>query len=507
MKFLRQFSRAAACCALVSTISACSEKPTEPKGEPGIRIVSGAGVTDTIDAFQTQPVVVEVRRADGGLALNVPVRFSVPPFDTVPGNYNDRRILICRTTAANCGVSSFAVTIVDTTDASGLAKIFVRMGRKTGPALFQVSVPTLGFADTAAFTVLPGAATRVRALSVDTSLMTGGTATLRGIVADRIGNERTGDVVTASLASGTAIGLNATTGVATAQALGTQSVYFKFGNFTDSTIVRVVPPGRLVAVNGAVSELHMFNTDGSNLRVLATGLTAFQINASSYPRFDFSRQRVSLQWGTNVGQVNVSVVDTATLARRNIDGSTGINSILTTRVLADGTLLVLAQRNNIQGYSLLRIEPDNSATIVAAVPGLVSTNGLADISPDGTRIVYGVTSAPTNTAVLRILTVATGAIATYEAGISFPRWSRTGDKVVFGVPGGMAIMNADGTGRRLISTTVPTGAMTWSGDDLYILATVSGNQRVIRVSDGLAIDLRFKNAAGANVVYREPDWR
>ena len=66
--------------ALLLTPIACDDDgtgtgPEEERGEPGVHIVAGAGVTDSIDAEPTQALVVEVFDEDGHAAVGAVVRF------------------------------------------------------------------------------------------------------------------------------------------------------------------------------------------------------------------------------------------------------------------------------------------------------------------------------------------------------------------------------------------------------------------------------------------------
>jgi hypothetical protein len=87
---------------------------------------------------------------------------------------------------------------------------------------------------------------------------------------------------------------------------------------------------------------------------------------------------------------SVIVIDTAGVTRRDFGASSGLNSILAVRQLADGTMLIVAQRTQTQGYSLWRVATDDVVTLVAPLPELRSFYGAADISYDGTRIAYSV---------------------------------------------------------------------------------------------------------------------
>lgn len=505
MKLFHQLSRAAACCALLFSTAACSEGSTEPGGEPGIRVLSGAGITDTIDAFQAAPVVAEVRRANGRLAAGVEVRFeALPDNAAIPG-----WMYICKgSSSAACGVSSFQRVLTDTTDAEGRVEMFVRTGFTSGPARILVTVPQLGFLDSAKFTVLPGVATSIRAVNPDTAVVFNASATLRAEVLDRRRNVRPTEPIVMSAAAGNNISFNATTGVVTGLTMGTQSVYFRMGTFTDSTVVRVVPPGRIIGELTVEFDrsVRMINTDGSNERIVVPAVNSSGLGV--FPRFDATRQRIVIGRTSNVGDTDLSVVDTSGAPRRDINGvALGINSINATRVLPDGSVLALAQKTPIQGFNIFRIGTDNSLTLLQSVPDHKSIFGEADFSLDGTKIVYGAPAAPSALLELRVMNVATGAITKFEQRINTPRWSKAGDRIAFVSENSLTgtttliVMNEDGSNRRAIVNGV-RGPLTWSSDDQYIVGSVNSfSTRIVRVSDGVTVDLPLRAR------YRYIDWR
>lgn len=501
MKPSYKFTRAVACCTFLFGAAACSEASTEPKGEPGIRVLSGAGVTDTIESFQPAPLLAEVRRANGRLAGGVEVRFEVL-WDSVaiPGT-----MFICKgSSSATCGVSSFQRLLTDTTDSQGRVEMFIRTGTTSGPARILVAVPQLGFVDSAKFTVLPGVATSIRPVNADTAVVFNATATLRAQVLDRRRNVRPTETVTMSAAPGNNISLNATTGVVTGLAMGTQSVYFRLSTFTDSTVVRVVPPGRIIGAPGA--SVRMINTDGTNEKIVVPSVSGSGLG--TFPRFDAARRRIVIGRRSNVGDTDLSVVDTSGTPSRDIDGvALGINSINATRVLPDGSVLALAQKTPIQGFNIFRIGTDNSLTLLQSVPDHKSIFGEADFSLDGTKIVYGAPAAPSALLELRVMDIATGTVKKFEQRINTPRWSKAGDRIAFitenlvsGVTT-LIVMNEDGSGRRAVATGV-RGPLTWSSDDQYIVGSINSfSTRIIRLSDGATVDLPPRAR------YRYIDWR
>ncbi len=130
----------------------------QPSGPPGITIVSGGGVQDSIQA-DVAPLVVEVRDEGGHLMPNVAVQFtaSLVPGTSVPAMY--------LRTDEPYDKEAFAHT-----DQAGRATVNVALGAKAGPATVLVSVRSPRLSATVPYEVRPGArACRAAPSSVTTA--------------------------------------------------------------------------------------------------------------------------------------------------------------------------------------------------------------------------------------------------------------------------------------------------------------------------------------------------
>jgi hypothetical protein len=366
-------------------------------------------------------------------------------------------------------------------------------------------------ADSATFTVTPGAPVRVRAAAADTGLDIGGTATLRGRVVDRYNNTRP-EVPTIVAGAGSALTVDPATGVVTGREMGTQWLFVRHGTSVDSTSVRVVPQGRLVVWSSNARVVRLVNLNGSGpIRTLVSNVSS---DLGTFPHFDAMRQHVTLHTGTNgFGGTpnNVIVVDTTGTVRRDLGPTSAFTAVITTRQLADGTVLVVGQRAGTGGYAIWRVGMDNAVASMAALPGFGATYGGADISHDGTRVAYIVGSE------LRVLNLTTGIVSTLDASARSPRWSAQGDRLAFLVPSGgsgfdgvAAVVNANGTGRRVVASGIFSPGLAWSPDGAYLVGRASefgaSALRLLRVSDGAAVLLRFRAPAGFVEDYFQPDW-
>src|SRR5512145_1920992 len=65
---------------LAFSIVTCGD-PAAVIGPPGLTIIAGAGVTDTIEAQPTQALIVEVRTPSGAPARGAVVHFASGPID------------------------------------------------------------------------------------------------------------------------------------------------------------------------------------------------------------------------------------------------------------------------------------------------------------------------------------------------------------------------------------------------------------------------------------------
>lgn len=498
--------------------AACRETPThveEDLGTPGFRVVSGANVTDTVDSRTPEPLIVELRDESGRPVPNAYIHFRAR-FHGDTSRSTAQAMVLCSALPGSCnlGINGGPPFGAAQTDAQGRASIRVVMGRVSGPARIIITAPELGKTDSASYVVLPGAAVALKSISADTILNIGTAANLLARVVDRYNNVRAERPVV-SLSAGTALSIDAISGISSARELGTQWVVARSGTFIDSTKVRVVPPGRLLVHSPRTESVSMVNTDGTDTRRIMNFVST---SLSVVPVFGPSRQRVSFPYGYNdgcCGPNSIVTIDTAGIARRDIDPTSGIVA-RSSREIAGGQVLIVGTKNNTLG--LWRYAPDSVVTLLAALPGFSGGVGNADISHDGTRVAY--TAFLNSRAELRVFDVAANSFTVLESNASSPRWSRNDDRIAFLVPplpnftdphGTPGVVNADGTGRRVFAAMTWRNGMGWSPDGNYVVGSAypSGLElQILRISDGAYVPVTFRDPVTKVIeLYQQPDWR
>ena len=523
----------AAALSVAALLGACGgDGPTEVRNTPGIRAVAGANVSDTVLTQPLQALVVEVRGASGGLASGVTVRFEVKPADDSTRR-SETPLYVCPLAVVQCGgqYGYGSTATADTTDASGRAKVTVRLGTVAGAAYVRVSVPEFGLIDSVPFTVRPGGAKSAGFASRAVSVAVGGTTTVQAFVRDAYGNARAeAPVLSYAGAAGVAT-LDPGGRTIAGQGIGTGWVYARYGNTTDSVPVRVVPTGRLLVWDASAHALGLINVDGSAPRVFATNVDS---DYGTFPRFGPSRATVVFHTGgpsSGGAPVRIVVMDTAGGNRREIAAPAGVTAVQYPRLLADGTVLFVGRKPAPDGTyygrqptALYRAGADGNAVEVAALPDAVTEYGAVDIAPDGARVAYVYLTGDVTglTRGLRVLTVASGAAVDVDRTGGVPRWSPDGRTLAYlssnaYSDGVIMTWAVDGVGHTPLAPAVSfltLGGLAWSPDGAYLVGYVDsystdGGLRVVRVRDGVSVPLALPRLSeqGFGTAYFQPDWR
>ena len=507
-----RFLHVGSICLAVLVLNSCGGRDVDgPPIGASVRVISGAGVTDTIDA-ELQPLVVEVRRLGGELAANTVVHFEAQTISDPPHPFQNFAVNVC--SVPTCSLLSLGF-VNATTDASGRASVGVRLGPRTGTWTVTITVADFNLTETASYTINAGAPAAVHAPIADTALDIGEKVTMHGRVVDRYDNART-ESTTLTAGSGDAITVDAALSTATARDMGTQFVFTRYNSLYDSTRIRVLPSGRLLVWSALEKVVRLVDINGRNERTIASNVWSA---LGAHPQFDATRQQVTLEnasdpAGTNGNPDVITVIDTTGTPRRGLGTELGFDGIMATRQTADGTLFVVARRASDASHpdwNLWRVGIDNSVTFLAYLPDTGPYNGGADISHDGSKVVFAANAA-VSPPQLYVMDVASGTTTLIDNGFS-PRWSAQGDRIAYLTAidgsGTAMVANVDGTGRRSLGTpTFSQSGFAWSPDGTYVAGRNSeGNSlHIIRVADGAHVLAFFRAGTGFHD-YWQPDWR
>ena len=433
---------------VLAAIAACSGDSTgtpEPS-EPGINILSGAALTDTVLAAPAAPLRVRVRGTDGKPRPGTEVRFR--------GGFDLGMSL------ADAAGRPLA-TWVDTTDGQGYASAMVRFGTRAGPAHVVVSAPALSAVDTASYTVLPGAPAIVSAAPADSTVYVGGSYRLRGTVTDQFSNPLGVQPVFTALSGPVAV----RDGTVSGEQIGRARVEARSGAITDTVDVSVVPRGVLAVrtyngINGTATEVATFQLDGSQMRAIAPGL-----NRSGRPA-------QGVAWSPNGAEVLLSQATGLTLVDPAGAGSRMVLGQVTrgARFSRDGQWIYFSNMT-----VLFRVRPDGSGlervNPAHDTPYNATYNYAPSPSPDGRYLAYVADPNHVDGATfVRILDLAT----LTRVGFSLPGtnigWSPAGDLVYHDRNGMLRLVRPDGTLIRDLGAYLGRVAwFDWSPDGRWLL--------------------------------------
>ncbi len=455
--------------------SATCDNPVAPTGPPGITIVAGAGVTDSIDARPTQELLVEVHTISGVPARRAVVRFSGLP--TAGGPYPPTTVRVGRT-----GDAPIRELAVDTTDGSGRARVVIALGAVAGPGGVEVTVPELGFADTAEYTINPGQGVRVVSEPADTVVYQSRSFTLRASVRDRYGNPRP-DAVTFEADSASVSVSSA--GTVTSEELGRARVRIDdAASHADTTWVSVIPQGTIAATSP--TGIVIVDLDGSNRRNIPGVAAATWL--------DWNLTGDTLVFASPDNDSWLYVTNTTGPPRRLITASTGLLSEYWPQYSGDGQWIYFSGRTNYQNQEIWRVRSDGSSpALTGPAAGDVNLDSDPAPSSDGSRVAYVSNRCCFPYYGLYLLHAQTGVIDSLAPGAFSPRWS-PGDSLIGFVFHGVFVIRPDGQGLRRVSA-IDQGfyqEFDWSPTgEWMIVRGPSSNLALIRLADGLILTLPY----------------
>ena len=466
---LRLRAETLALLALALLAGGCDGGPTRPEPRTaGIHLVAGQAVTDTVEATVT-PLEVEIRGQDGEPAAGQVVRFQA--------GLDARGV---NTTAVLNGTTpAYFNLATEVTDSRGRASVRVRLGTVAGPGTITVTVPALGFQDTARYTITPGAPAGVAAAPGDSAVRAGHAYPLRAAVTDRHGNPRPGPV---TLAAGGAH-VSVSGGVLRGESGGRGYVVARSGTFTDTAWVSVVPAGVLAAyelpfhdgISPTVQRpgrLVLLNTDGSEYRVLLEQSPAVLSALGMQPSWSPSGDELAY-----VNQGKLMVVELSGSTRQVVSGDVPVHEEYTPQYSPDGEWIFFTRGWAGGQQTFWRVRRDGSDARQASPAADWGIEVMPSPSPEGGRLVYQTNRVGTSFT-LQILDLATGNVGEFNVPGTLPRWSPAGDWIAYmdeppRVPY-LRLVRPDGSGMRLAGGGIGAHPVfSWSPDGAWLV--ISGN--------------------------------
>ncbi len=456
--------------------ASCGDNPVEPTGPPGITILAGADVADSVDARPTQELVVEVRTSAGRLARHALVRFAGLPTDSGPYPRTTVRV-------GRIDEQPNRAVAVDTTDGSGRAGVVVALGSVAGPGGVEVTVPELEFADTARYTIQPGHAVDVVSQPADTVVYQQRSFMLRVSVRDRYGNGRSDPVTFVAESAAASV---SPVGTVTSEEFGRALVRIgDAAGHADTTWVSVIPEGRIAATTP--SGIVIVDLDGYNRRYVPGVAAATWLDWNlTGDALVFAAPDNDYSW--------LYVTTTTGPPHRLISASTGLLSEFWPQFSGDGRWIYFSGRTNYQNQEIWRVRSDGSSPgLVGPAAGYANLDADPAPSRDGSQVAYVSNRCCSPDWGLFLLHTQTGVIDSLSPGAVSPRWS-PGDSLIAFVFDGVFVIRPDGQGLRRLSAPGQNyyQELDWSPTGEWVIARgPSGRLDLIRVADGLILTLPY----------------
>lgn len=469
--------------AAIFVSTSCGDSSGPGGGRPGLTLVSGYNLTDTISAQPAKALVVEVRDDRGAI---VP-RGTIVRFSSVGTNYFLAEMLVGALTS-----TSYDIFATGETDGAGRAAVLVKMGTVAGPARIAISVPTLGYQDTARYTVLPGQPSAILIMPGDTAIYAGSSYTIRGGVVDRWLNART-DPVVYTASPGASV---TSSGAVTASTIGRYTLTGTAGGLSAVIHLSIVPQGTLVGLIYRNNAFHIvtFNLDGSGFHDV---VSAADGGIGPRPRWvpgtstiiytDHIAGFEQLRTVDANGNISVFFPSPPATMTHNAEASPSAAAPVLYFSAYDS-------RCSYFGYCLFRSGIDGSNPELFDIAATYEKTWHPAASPDGSKAAYVTGDQITDQ--IKVFDYATRTVSAWSVTGDYPTWSPDGTQIAYAqLSGGpLHLMNADGTNQRVLTAAngpYSDSPPAWSPDSKWVIAEnlSSGSLDLIEVATGKVLPI------------------
>lgn len=466
-----------------------------------LTIISGGSGSDTIDILLPDPLVVEARTVDGGVAPGVEVIFQA--YGVGPDSAGRLPVHLRRPTG---GYSS---VLRDTTDSAGRVSVRVVFGWAATEGKIVITAPALDAQAIARYTTRPGRPARMLLSPTDTPVVVGRSYQIKASAVDRYQNPVDSPATFTRVAGPIEILQD---GTVRGTAVGRGEVSIQIGPVVGSAFTSVVPDATIALRDygrfiGDTLGFAQVSLDGSNHRWIAvTGVTPTSYAPSNAlaPQW-LPGGRELLYMRIVNGEMRLFIGDSTRTARRLIEAPYGVNWEADADVTADGAWVYFNGRDTTGTPAIWRVSTSGGT------PERVTTLRIGNeflwpsVSPDGTRLAYVLDS---RAYVLDLQTgVATQLSPNQATGTV---WSPTGDWILYavslpdaGFSGPLRLVRPDGTGDRPLGDGAYHPGGTWSPDGKYVIALAAYPRgwELLDVTSDLRLPLEYGRS------WYSPAWR
>lgn len=485
-------------------LAGCGGSSTDAEPLPGVRVVSGTSQSDTAGAPLSEPLVVQAVDSLGLPLAGVLVTFRARAPGGVPRGGGVRR---------DAG-SWFREAVPVLTDAEGRAAMFVRLDTLAGTTNIDVSADTPTLIGTAAFEASPGPAAALVTQPYDTALLVGGQFALRAQVEDGFRNARPDPVTYAATGPGTV----SATGVVRGTAIGRVQVTARGAGLTSTPSVSIVPTATFAAVErpdaaGAAAAIVTFRSDGATMRTVLRPTGALPPAATLWPTWNPAGDRLAYAMAdgllvTDLAGQSVNLV--SELAGTDAFGPARfvVAADFAPQYSADGRWLYFTASSASWQHAIWRVPATGGAATVVTPTTVRLLDASPAPEPGGLAITYQSSASGNDLGSfnLRRFTLASGGVSDLGIVGASPRWSPTGTTLAhLTAEGRIRLVDANGTGGRLLGSSTARPGFGWSPDGAWLLIDTGTELRLVRLASGEELPLAFRGPNGGGLA--QPSWR